>query len=115
LDKGVKEYTKPAASNLLTKLATISNRASTSDDAAAGARRSAAFSEAASLPPVVSANARDDRLALIEELPIGPIEHNPPPGDPTFNTLEPYSGIRLSCVSPSINARDIDIDLRQQP
>lgn len=40
--------------------------------------------------------ARDDRLALIEELVPGPVEHTPPFDDPHFEKLEPNSGIRLS-------------------
>jgi hypothetical protein len=38
---------------------------------------------------------RDDRLALIEDLEVGPIDHKPPFDDPHFEYLEPNSGIRL--------------------
>ncbi|OCB86034.1 hypothetical protein A7U60_g6932 [Sanghuangporus baumii] len=39
--------------------------------------------------------ARDDRLAIIEDLVPGPVEHKPIPNDPDFNKIEPNSGIRL--------------------
>ncbi|OCH85041.1 hypothetical protein OBBRIDRAFT_343267 [Obba rivulosa] len=39
---------------------------------------------------------RDDRLALVEELLPGPVEHKAPFDDPHFEKLEPNSGIRLS-------------------
>ncbi|TFK48282.1 hypothetical protein OE88DRAFT_1810580 [Heliocybe sulcata] len=46
--------------------------------------------------PPVNAPMRDDRLALVEELELGPVEHKPPFDDPHFENLEPNSGIRLS-------------------
>lgn len=45
---------------------------------------------------VVDAPKRDDRLALIEDLEVGPTDHKPPFDDPHFRQLEPNSGIRLS-------------------
>ncbi|EGO02999.1 hypothetical protein SERLA73DRAFT_103056 [Serpula lacrymans var. lacrymans S7.3] len=39
---------------------------------------------------------RDDRLALLEEISIGPSEHKAPFDDPFFEQMEPNSGIRLS-------------------
>ncbi|KAF8900474.1 hypothetical protein CPB84DRAFT_1815402 [Gymnopilus junonius] len=39
---------------------------------------------------------RDERLALVDELEPGPYEHNPPLDDPTFEKLEPHSGIYMS-------------------
>lgn len=54
--------------------------------------------EPADLMDVVDAPKRDDRLALIEELELGPYDHTPPAGDPHFKTVEPNSGIRLSCA-----------------
>ncbi len=45
-----------------------------------------------------TSNVRDDDLALIEDLTLGPSEHKPPFDDPHFDKLEPNSGIRLSCV-----------------
>ncbi|RPD65157.1 hypothetical protein L227DRAFT_590680 [Lentinus tigrinus ALCF2SS1-6] len=58
---------------------------------------------AARPPPLASppeheaaeSSARDDNLALIEDLLIGPTEHKPPFDDPHFEKLEPNSGIRL--------------------
>ena len=46
---------------------------------------------------------RDDRLALIEDLEVGPINHRPPFDDPHFRQLEPNSGIRLSWVFERCN------------
>ncbi|KAH7911259.1 hypothetical protein BJ138DRAFT_1063452 [Hygrophoropsis aurantiaca] len=39
---------------------------------------------------------RDDRLAIIEDIPIGPADHKPPLDDPLFEHLEPNSGISLA-------------------
>ncbi|KAH8112086.1 hypothetical protein DFH11DRAFT_1609582 [Phellopilus nigrolimitatus] len=51
------------------------------------------------LPPITGAAAnvpvRDDRLAIVEELEMGPAEHKPIPDDPHFEKVEPNSGIRL--------------------
>lgn len=65
--------------------------------------RSSAFTEA---PPPnedvfggPSVPRRDERLALIEDLEPGPVDHTPPFDDPNFKQLEPNSGIRLRCVS----------------
>ncbi|KAK0563980.1 hypothetical protein OC844_001932 [Tilletia horrida] len=39
---------------------------------------------------------RDENLAvIIDDIPVGPQDFPPPPGDPKFQRLEPYSGIRL--------------------
>lgn len=54
---------------------------------------------------VSSAPKRDDQLALIEDLEVGPVDHIPPIDDPNFEKLEPNSGIRLSCVTPCIHIR----------
>ncbi|KAI0746488.1 hypothetical protein C8Q80DRAFT_1219897 [Daedaleopsis nitida] len=67
--------------------------------------RSNAFT--AKPPPIVSpaepdsadASARDDNLAIVEQLHLGPIDHKPPFDDPHFEKLEPNSGIRLSSRS----------------
>ena len=48
---------------------------------------------------------RDDRLAIIEDLVPGPMEHSPTPDDPNFSKAEPNSGIRLKYVPCSL---DID-------
>ncbi|KAG1740634.1 hypothetical protein EDB19DRAFT_1895312 [Suillus lakei] len=42
---------------------------------------------------------RDDRLAIVEQLEVGPVDHKPPLDDPHFERLEPNSGIRLSSRS----------------
>lgn len=42
---------------------------------------------------------RDDRLAIVEDLTPGPVDHKPPFDDPRFEKLEPNSGIRLSYVA----------------
>ncbi|KAI0073172.1 hypothetical protein K474DRAFT_1603813 [Panus rudis PR-1116 ss-1] len=92
---------KPAPSNVLSKLASLKPV----DDPEALAKpvyRSSGFSEKPTQPrdedgdKQVSAPERDDRLALIEKLEIGPTEHKPPFDDPHFAKLEPNSGIRLS-------------------
>ncbi|KAF8126403.1 hypothetical protein EV363DRAFT_1585999 [Boletus edulis] len=38
---------------------------------------------------------RDENLAVVEELQMGPADHKPPPDDPLFECLEPNSGIHL--------------------
>ncbi|KAI0929551.1 hypothetical protein AcV7_005381 [Taiwanofungus camphoratus] len=53
---------------------------------------------------------RDDRLALVEDLPLGPAEHKAPFDDPYFEKLEPNSGIRL--MSRSIPYGDFQDYLR---
>lgn len=66
--------------------------------------RSTAFTAKAAAIPTPSetdggtSHARDEDLALIEDLTLGPSEHRPPFDDPHFEKLEPNSGIRLSCV-----------------
>ncbi|OBZ78039.1 hypothetical protein A0H81_01842 [Grifola frondosa] len=44
----------------------------------------------------IRAPPRDDRLALVEDVVLGPTEHKAPFDDPHFEKLEPNSGIRLS-------------------
>lgn len=39
---------------------------------------------------------RADDLTLLENVPCGPVEHQPPADDPHFARLEPYTGIHLS-------------------
>ncbi|KAE8260680.1 hypothetical protein A4X13_0g204 [Tilletia indica] len=41
------------------------------------------------------ANRDENMTIIIEDMPLGPQEFPHPPGDPSFNFLEPYSGIRL--------------------
>jgi len=101
---------KPAPSNVLSKLASLSNQ-SQDISPTDGITRSSAFAEKPVPQPdlnadaslrrpddVIDAPARDNRLALIEDLEMGPIDHKPPFDDPHFQQLEPYSGIRLSWV-----------------
>ncbi|PPQ80327.1 hypothetical protein CVT25_003609 [Psilocybe cyanescens] len=94
----VEQFKKLAPSNLIGKLASISRRADT-DDVPESHTRSVAFADRPEIqPPVeheVPGNKRDERLALIENLEPGPYEHTPPSDDPTFEKLEPYSGIAM--------------------
>jgi len=43
-----------------------------------------------------STSKRDQRLALVEGIEPGPVDHTPPFDDPHFKKFEPNSGIRLS-------------------
>ncbi|KAG6909164.1 hypothetical protein DXG01_001791 [Tephrocybe rancida] len=98
------QFHKPSASNLLKNFANA-RREQDDPDRNRPPERSSGFTERP--PPVVtqdgqdqsllsSALKRDDRLALIEELEPGPVDHIPPADDPDFDRLEPNSGIRLS-------------------
>jgi minichromosome maintenance protein 10 len=108
--------TKPAPSSVLTKLGTLHNR-SVDSASAETVIRSTAFSEKlrasvaertdqilpgssidTSADTGSNALKRDDRLALVEELEVGPVEHKPSFDDPLFEQVEPNSGIRLKCV-----------------
>lgn len=84
----------PTPSTLLSKLAQAKAR---SDDDANGTMetsRSSGFSErAAALHP--TAQTRDERGVIIDDIPIGPVEHIAPFDDPRYERLEPNSGIRL--------------------
>lgn len=44
-------------------------------------------------------NPRHHDGTVIEAIELGPVEHKAPPGDPTFETIEPNSGIALKCVA----------------
>lgn len=55
---------------------------------------------------------RDERLALIEDLEPGPVEHTPPFDDPEFMQLEPNSGIRLMYVFAIAFAFDLTYTTR---
>lgn len=93
---------KLAPSNVLSKLAGHSNRSQDTTDFE-DIQRSSGFSEKPapvfnSEPDVTNAPKRDDRLVLIEDLEVGPVDHNAPFDDPNFQQLEPNSGIRLSYV-----------------
>lgn len=96
------KYQKPAPSNVLNKLATLSHQPA-EEHKRDTVVRSSAFTEA---PPPneevfgdLSVPRRDERLALIEDLEPGPVDHTPPFDDPDFKQLEPNSRIRLRCVS----------------
>jgi hypothetical protein len=41
---------------------------------------------------------RDERLAIVEELEMGPVSVEAPADDPRFEKMEPNSGIRLRCA-----------------
>lgn len=101
---------KPAPSNVLAKLASQNNQ-SKDTSPTDNITRSSAFAEKPVPQPdlnavasmrrpddVIDAPTRDNRLALIEDLEVGPIDHKPPFDDPHFQQLEPNSGIRLSWV-----------------
>lgn len=95
------QFSKPAPSNLISKLADLRNSNTSTQ---AESTRSSSFTER----PAISSSslqteregariqARDDRLALIEKLEMGPYEHTASLDDPTFERLEPHSGITLS-------------------
>ncbi|EPQ55896.1 hypothetical protein GLOTRDRAFT_40728 [Gloeophyllum trabeum ATCC 11539] len=94
--------TKQPPSNVLQKLSSLSGK-STDDTLEGTLSRSSGFRDApATRVPQgqeqssETALRRDDRLALVEELEVGPAEHRPPFDDPHFEKLEPNSGIRLS-------------------
>ncbi|KAJ7270679.1 hypothetical protein B0H12DRAFT_1177892 [Mycena haematopus] len=89
--------TQPAASTLLSRLATV-NRQPHDAVEAVPLVRSSTFTDAPldSSASVSTAPQRDDRLAIIENLDVGPADHKPCFDDPHFQQLEPNSGIRLS-------------------
>ncbi|KAJ6578836.1 hypothetical protein DFH09DRAFT_1030713 [Mycena vulgaris] len=90
---------KPAASNVLSKLASA-NRQPLDMTEAEPLIRSSAFTDVPQAPdPAASGSTapqRDERLALIENLEVGPTDHTPSFDDPHFQQLEPNSGIRLA-------------------
>lgn len=111
------QYTKPAPSNILSKLSKLSGGPPKPGQEKSIQRSHSLLARSKpepslapsfevdatpSTPPQPISNAvpgRDDRLAIIEQLEVGPIDHKPPPDDPHFERLEPNSGIRLSYVS----------------
>ncbi|KAI9068995.1 hypothetical protein FKP32DRAFT_1560581 [Trametes sanguinea] len=105
----------PPASTVLQKLAQV-QKAKNQTPVTDVISRSTAFT--AEPAPVVSdagaslvdSHARDETLALVEELELGPTEHTPPFDDPHFEKLEPNSGIRLS--SRAISYDDFQDHLR---
>ncbi|KAF7307788.1 zf-primase domain-containing protein [Mycena kentingensis (nom. inval.)] len=88
---------KPTASTVISRLANL--KPSGTGDESEKTPRSDAFTDAPKAPDAVastSALTRDDRLAIVETLQMGPSEHVAPFDDPRFEQLEPNSGIRLS-------------------
>jgi minichromosome maintenance protein 10 len=97
-------FVQPAPSKLVNKLAALSRASASSSgptfDATTRSTAFAAPAPAASTfttrePEYDPGTIRDDSLAVTENLELGPIEHKPPIDDPSFERLEPYSGIHL--------------------
>lgn len=87
---------------MLTKLASFSKSKDHHEDRQSTVMRSAGFSGRPAPRSTgelgdgrVYGQTRDDELALVEELELGPAEHKAPFDDPHFEYLEPNSGIRL--------------------
>ncbi|KAH9896607.1 hypothetical protein C8Q73DRAFT_686215 [Cubamyces lactineus] len=90
-----------AASTVLQKLAQVHKAKDKAPVQDAVVRSSAFSSKPAPITPYVEVDpiqtqTRDETMAVIEELTLGPSDHNPPFDDPHFEKLEPNSGIRLS-------------------
>ena len=110
-----RQYPKLAPSTVLNKLATVIHRPM-DNEPRDRVTRSSDFAE----PPsnLLASNDdnggnpalnRDDRLAIIEDLEPGPIEHTPPSDDPQFEQLEPNSAIRLRRVPSSHSFRAVNV------
>ncbi|KAJ3509617.1 hypothetical protein NLJ89_g5126 [Agrocybe chaxingu] len=84
------QFTKPRPSNLLSNLTSIHQKSEVVDESEA-VQRSTAFTDKPQDVP-----RRDERLAIVENLEMGPYEHTPSSDDPNFEKLEPHSGIHLS-------------------
>ncbi|KAJ7630043.1 hypothetical protein DFH06DRAFT_705294 [Mycena polygramma] len=101
---------KPAASTLLSKLATVILRPLNAVEAEPLVR-SSAFTDTPQAPDSApNVPQRDERLAIIENLEVGPVDHKPSFDDPHFQQLEPNSGIRLS--SRKVPHEDLQDHLR---
>ena len=87
----------PQTSQIVLKLKELSYNKHTETEQVV---RSEGFAEKAVLPKpdVTLETVRDDRLALVEKLELGPVEHRAMAGDPNFEKHEPNSGIRLRYV-----------------
>ena len=104
------QHLAPPPSNVLKKLSNLSNRSNAQSKP--GYARSSNLSEIpkplmakepeheAPYETTQSVSQRDENLAIIEELRMGPTDHKAPLDDPLFEHLEPNSGIRLSYVLP---------------
>ena len=94
-----KKLSQPSvpALNLKTQLNTLTHKA---DDDAEAVSRTEGFQQEPAIPVALTDSRaglqRDDRLAVVEDLTLGPTDHKPPVDDPNFAKLEPNSGIRLS-------------------
>ncbi|KAI0674033.1 hypothetical protein C8Q78DRAFT_1067200 [Trametes maxima] len=98
--KPTKPPPPPAPSTLLQKLAQA-HKAKDQTPLLDTVVRSTAFTAAPATivspdPDNTDGCGRDENLALVEELSLGPVDHKPPFDDPHFEKLEPNSGIRLS-------------------
>ena len=87
---------------MLSKLASFSKSQDDHEDRQSTVMRSAGFADRPAPRPTVEqgddrvyGQKRDEELALVEELELGPAEHKAPFDDPHFEYLEPNSGIRL--------------------
>ncbi|KAG1750332.1 uncharacterized protein EDB91DRAFT_1106677 [Suillus paluster] len=92
------QYQKPAPSNLLSKLSRLSGGPGKQEQVQS-VQRSHSLLARVSRPASDIVPDRDERLAIVEQLEVGPIDHKPPLDDPRFERLEPNSGIRLSSRS----------------
>lgn len=111
----VPQHLKPPPSNVLQKLSNLRNQSG--EQSTPLYNRSSSLSEkpqprsdvTVARQPVHevshesshSVPERDDSLAIVEELRMGPMDHKAPPDDPLFDHFEPNSGIRLSTRSLS--------------
>lgn len=87
---------QPGASKLLQALKAKSKDVSTSQS------NETATASDVNLFAGGSSSTRDaESLTIIEKLEMGPYEHTPPSQDPTFNTFDPHSLIRLSARAAS--------------
>ncbi|KAF9221828.1 hypothetical protein BS17DRAFT_710455 [Gyrodon lividus] len=99
-------HVKPAPSNVLDKLSAFHACPNNQSEAVLERGQEASVTPSS----LVAVPQRDDRLALVEELQIGPTDHTPSQDDPLFERLEPNSGIRLS--SRSLSHEDLQEYLR---
>lgn len=111
------QYQKPAPSNLISKLSKLSGGTAKQEQVNSAQRSHSLLTrpkpepsivsnpKTIAVPPSASQSVsdivpnRDDRLAIVEQLEVGPVDHKPPLDDPNFQRLEPNSGIRLSSRS----------------
>ncbi|KAL4077770.1 hypothetical protein J3A83DRAFT_4356667 [Scleroderma citrinum] len=118
---GSAKHLEPPPSNVLKKLSSLSNRSNAQSEPVS--TRSSNLSDRPK-PAIVakpseheasrelshSVPRRDENLAIVEELRMGPTDHKAPLDDPLFEHLEPNSGIHLS--SRSLSHEDLQDHLR---